>query len=133
MTRAALAGLLTLTLIACNQAPSEVSEGSTSEAGNETGVQPMVPGFYAIKSDDVVYSRTRLSADGSYTDYDGGDNVVGGGTWSSEGAQICFDPAGDGADQQESCWINDQPGDDGSFVTRLVGGDVSYEVTPLEE
>ena len=93
----------------------------------------MVPGLYAIESDAVVYSRTRLNEDGSYTDYDGGENVVGGGRWSSDGAQICFDPAGDGENEQESCWINEAPGADGSFVTRLVDGDTSYLVRPLDE
>jgi hypothetical protein len=122
-----------IALSACNQQAGPIEVEGKDEAEAAPAVQPMVPGFYAIKSEDTVYSRTRLAEDGSYTDYDAGDNAVGGGSWTSDGATICFDPAGDGENQQESCWINDAPGEDGSFVTRLVDGDVSYVVTPLGE
>ncbi len=122
-----------IALSACNQQNEPTGVEGKDEAEVAPTVQPMVPGFYAIKSEDTVYSRTRLSEDGNYTDYDAGDNAVGGGSWTSEGATICFDPAGDGENEQESCWINEEPGEDGSFVTRLVDGDVSYVVTPLGE
>lgn len=125
------AATLTLALAACGQGAGD--DLPEEDEADTVVVQPMVPGFYAIESADRIYSRTRLHEDGSYTDYDGGNNAVGGGQWSSEGAQICFDPAGDGENEQESCWINEAPGEDGSFVTRLVGGEMSYVVRPLGE
>lgn len=129
MIRIACAATALFALAACGTGPDRTEEPTISDKGD----QPMVPGLYAIESDAVVYSRTRLNEDGSYTDFDGGNNVVGGGQWSSDGAQICFDPAGDGENEQESCWINEAPGADGSFVTRLVDGDTSYLVRPLDE
>ncbi|MHA7818444.1 MAG: hypothetical protein ACX930_02230 [Erythrobacter sp.] len=135
MNRVALAALGSLAVAACGESAREdaaAPQADSSEAYTAI-VQPMVPGFYAIESDEVVYSRTRLAEDGSYTDYDGGDNVVGGGKWRSEGAEICFDPEGDGENEQESCWTNAAPGEDGSFVTTLVDGDTSYVVRPLGE
>lgn len=132
MKRIVIAALSPLALAACGESvDGETTPGQADTAPATAIVQPMVPGLYAIENSDRVYSRTRLHEDGSYTDYDGGDNVVGGGQWSSEGEKICFDPAGDGENEQESCWINEAPGADGSFVTRLVDGETSYTVRPI--
>ena len=54
-------------------------------------------------------------------------------TWFSAGPGICFDPEGDGEDQQARCWSNDPPNNDGSFRTQWVDGDEAYTITPLEE
>lgn len=131
MNRLILVGLAPLALAACGGGDGDEAAKPAPEADTAI-VQPMVPGLYAIESADRIYSRTRLHTDGSYTDYDGGMNAVGGGRWSSEDAQICFDPQGDGENEQESCWMNEAPAEDGSFVTRLVKGETSYLVRPLE-
>ena len=65
----------------------------------------MVPGLYEVGDETTVYGRTRLDEDGTYADLSG-DETVGGGTWRNDGTAICFDPEGDGEDQQERCWIN---------------------------
>ena len=53
--------------------------------------------------------------------------------WAHRGEEMCFDPDGDGEDQQERCWIQGEPSDDGSFTTTRVDGSESYMVTPLGE
>jgi hypothetical protein len=59
-------------------------------------------------------------------------NPVGGGTWEQRDGLMCFDPEGDSEDQQERCWTNSQPAEDGSFMSTRVDGEGSYKVTPLE-
>lgn len=92
----------------------------------------MGPGLYAVGDETTIYSRTRLNVDGTYIDLDEAMERVGGGTWEQRGEEMCFDPAGDGEDQQERCWTNSEPGEDGSFMSTRVDGEGSYRVTPLE-
>ena len=92
----------------------------------------VTPGFYSVGDDTTEYSRTRLDADGTYVDYNEG-REVGGGTWTAEGAIMCFDPEGDGEEQQERCWENSPADSDGSFMTTRTDGSGSYRVTRIEE
>lgn len=131
MNRSVLSAAALITLAACGAERDADPVGNTPVAPVE--VQTISPGLYAIMSDGTVYSRFRLAGDGTYADYDGAMNVTGQGTWSGSGSQMCFDPAGNGANEQESCWNNEPPRDDGSFMTRLVGGDTSYLIEPLTE
>lgn len=114
--------------------------GGEQPAADESVSQPpsppaniMQPGLYAVGDGTQIYSRTRLSEDGTYTDLNDAMERVGGGTWEQRGEQMCFDPEGDGEDQQERCWTNSQPDADGRFVTSRVDADESYTVTPIAE
>lgn len=107
-------------------------EPLTDIQSEETAAQPMGPGLYAVGDGTNIYSRSRLNEDGTYEDLDEAGEVVGTGTWTTSGSQICFDPEGDGEDEKERCWINDPAGPDGSFISRRVDGDESYRVNPLE-
>ena len=107
------------------------------KTGGKHGIPPipaqMVPGLYAVGDETTVYSRTRLNADGTYVDLTQELEPVGGGTWVQRGEQMCFDPEGDGEDQQEVCWTNSEAGADGSFMSTRVDGKGKYRVTPLTE
>lgn len=120
-----------LLLVACNAASDEPLPPEGKEL--DKGVQPMGPGLYAVGDGSQVYVRTRLATDGTYQDLDPSGAVVGSGSWSSLDEVICFDPAGDGEEQQERCWSNSPPDEDGSFLTTRDDGSESYRVTPLEE
>ena len=122
--------LVVATLAGCNQEPGPVLVESQE---SPEFVQPMGPGLYAIGDGEAVYVRTRLAEDGTYQDMDEAGTVVGGGTWFSASPGICFDPEGDGEDQQARCWRNDPPNTDGSFRTQRVDGDEAYTITPLDE
>ena len=130
---AALICATSLGLAACSGAP-ETSDGDIPrEPAEAASVNLMQPGLYAVGDGTQVYSQTRLNADGSYVDLDDAGEQVGGGTWQQRGNATCFDPTGDGEDQQERCWNNDDPNPDGSFTTTRDDGSESYTVTPIEE
>ena len=133
MIRLGVALLAASALAGCGESAYNPGEAADSDGQQVSADQPMGPGLYTINSRDRVYSRTRIHPEGTYTDYDGGGNVVGGGKWSAEGALICFDPNGDGEDEQESCWISETPSGDGSFVIQLADGDTRYTVVPQGE
>ena len=117
-------------LAACDvpaPADTDLTEDEGTEAA-ETGFV-MTPGTYEMVGADVVYSRTEIKPDGTYVDSANGEEV-GRGTWSVSGSTSCFDPEGDGDDQQERCWTNGTPAEDGSFVTTRVDGSESYTVRP---
>lgn len=130
--RTGLALVGALALAGCG---SEAADDPLPTEGAEpaAAVQPMGPGLYAVGDETTVYARTRLAEDGTYTDMTEAGETVGGGTWSSSDDVICFDPEGDGEDQQERCWRNEAPGEDGSFLSRATEGEEVYKVTPLDE
>lgn len=107
--------------------PEEVTEQQDAALHVE-----ITPGLYGVGDETTEYARSRLNADGTYVDLDG-DTPVGSGTWTADGATMCFDPEGDGEDQQERCWINESAGEDGSFISARDDGSQSYRVTPLGE
>ena len=130
--RARLALIGALALAGCGgEIPDEAAPTEGAELIPAT--QPMGPGLYAVGDGTTVYARTRLSADGTYTDMTEAGETVGGGSWSSREDVICFDPEGDGEDQQERCWRNEAPDKDGSFRSLQVDGEGEYRVMPLEE
>ena len=125
---------LAVGLAACSGAESE-----TNLAGSETTAEvapasgaAIAPGLYEVGDETTAYGRTRLNADGTYVDLDG-ETEVARGTWRSEGAQMCFDPEGDGEDEQERCWTNEPAAQDGSFISTRDDGSQSYRVTPISE
>lgn len=122
-----------LFVLACTQ--QEHSDPADNDGGAARApAQPMKPGLYAIGSADRVYSRIRLSADGTFSDLDDGLREIGTGTWREGGpATICFDPEGDGESQQERCWLNGPPDEDGGFLSRRVNGIEHYRVMPMDE
>lgn len=91
----------------------------------------ITPGLYAVGDETTEYGRTRLNADGTYVDLNG-DKPVAEGTWTTDGAVMCFDPVGDDEDQKERCWVNEPANSDGSFISNRDDGSQSYVVTPLE-
>lgn len=117
-----------IALAACDQAPPSEE---TPEVVAETNV--MQPGLYSVGDETTVYGTTRLNEDGTYVDFGESDEIVGGGTWRIEAETLCFDPKGDGEEEQERCWINEPASEDGSFVTSRVDGSQSYVVTPIAE
>lgn len=121
-----------LALSACDEAPADPAPVAPGPPAASVAAQ-MGPGLYAVGDGTQIYSRTRLSEDGSYTDIDEAGEIVGGGAWRNEEEEICFDPEGDGADEGERCWRNDPPDTSGSFMTRRTDGAEEYRVTPLEE
>ncbi len=128
MRKSHLATLALVALAACEDG---------SETGGKHGIPPipaqMGPGLYAVGDGTQIYSRTQLFEDRTYADFDAAMEAVGGGTWRTDGAtEICFDPAGDGADDEERCWSNGPPEKDGSFVSSRVGSAERYRVTPLK-
>lgn len=131
--RIALPLLAAWSLVSCGEsAPADEPLPPEGEA-LETMSQPMGPGLYAVGDGTQVYAQTRLGEDGTYTDLDADGNEVGNGTWSNEGEAICFNPDAPGEAGEKRCWLNDSPDEDGSFITRRVGAEESYRVTPLED
>lgn len=126
----AITGMLALAACAepADQAPAPTEE-ETAEA--TTGVT-IAPGLYAVGDETTEYGRTRLNEDGTYVDLDG-ETEVGGGTWTASEGTMCFDPEGDGEDEQERCWTNAAPDADGSFTSTRDDGSQSYRVTPIGE
>ncbi len=122
---------VSLALAACSS-----GEPGEPEAGDESGETPtpefyaMGPGTYDIEGGEgVVYATTELRAGGTYVDSAEGSEV-GGGRWTADGPNVCFDPEGDNEDQQERCWTNSPLKEDGSFITTRDDGSESYSVRP---
>ena len=126
----ALAAVAALT--ACEQAAPPAEQAATVEEP-EMVASVLEPGLYAVGDETTEYGTTRLNEDGTYIDYGENDEVVGGGTWRTEAETTCFDPEGDGEEEQEQCWTNEPPGDDGSFMSTRTDGSQSYLVTPIDE
>jgi len=126
MRIAAIAAFSSLVLVGCE------SSEAPATATPQSSAPVMGPGTYAVGDGTTVYSRTRLDADGSYYDLDDAGATVGTGTWSGAEDIVCFDPEGDGENEEERCWRNEAPDADGSFMSRRVGGMEHYRVTPLE-
>lgn len=98
---------------------------------------PLTPamgaGLYAIGDGISVYSRSQLAGDGTYTDLDEAGEAIGSGVWESEDDITCFDPKGDGMNEERRCWKSGVANADGSFMTQRVGGMEHYLVTPLSD
>jgi len=119
-------GSFALLATACDEPPPAETD-ITSPADAQMG-----PGLYAVGDGTTVYSRKRLNGDGAYLDLNEAGETVGGGSWFLRDEAVCFDPEGDGPDQEVRCWRNDPPDADGSFTTRRIDSPESYRVTPIE-
>ena len=128
--RIAVSIIAVAALAACEQAEPPAPESAAIE---EASPAVMQPGLYSVGDETTVYGTTRLNEDGTYVDYGENEEVVGGGTWRTADDELCFDPEGDGEEEQERCWTNEPAGEDGSFVTTRVDGSQSYLVTPIAE
>ena len=126
-----LAIMAPLALAACSQAsePEPQAEAAPQAEAPSPEFYTMGPGTFDIVGDNAVYATTELREDGTYIDSAEGQEV-GRGRWKVDGPQICFDPEGDGEDQQERCWTNSTMSPDGSFVTIRDDGSESYRVKP---
>ena len=126
-----LAILASLALAACGQAsgPEPQPESTPQAEAPSPEFYTMGPGTFDIVGDNVVYATTELREDGTYIDSAEGQEV-GRGRWKVDGPQVCFDPEGDGEEQQERCWTNSPMSPDGSFVTTRDDGSESYTVKP---
>ena len=127
MKKAILAAGL-FALAGCNQ--SEPAPEPT-----ETAAAPMPGaewvGTYTEAGDNGTTITSVINADGTYTDSDGAE-LNESGTWSMDGANICFDPEGDAADQPTRCYVVTTPDENGKFTATLVGGDgTAIEVTKV--
>ncbi len=122
-----------LAIAGCGETTDEAAEAEApaEEVAEVAGVA-ITPGLYAVGDETTEYGQSRLNADGTYVDMADGEEV-GSGTWTSEGATMCMDPAGDGEGQEERCWTNSPPDEDGSFMTTRDDGSQSYRVTPITE
>ncbi|QIQ85979.1 hypothetical protein [Erythrobacter sp.] len=131
----AASALPALALAACDQPPQdpEPLDPAPLPAEPAPAASVMKPGLYGMGDAGQIYAKTRVNADGTYVDMDGEGTEVGGGTWEVRGELTCFDPEGDGENQQERCWTNEEPEEDGSFITTRDDGSRSYRVTPLDE
>ncbi len=122
-----------LALVACGSGQDMPTEEDDMMMPEAEAASVMQPGLYGVGDGTQVYSRTRLNEDGTYVDLNDAGEQVGSGNWAQRGEEMCFDPEGDGEDQQERCWMQSEPGEDGSFTTTRTDGSESYTVTPLSE
>ena len=120
-----------LAVAGCSEAAGEAEEAPVEEAA-EPAVAAITPGLYAVGDETTEYGRSQLNEDGTYVDMNG-EEVVGTSTWTADGATMCFDPEGDGEEQQERCWTNSAPDGDGSFMTTRDDGSQAYRVTPISD
>ena len=67
-------------------------------------------GKYEMTMADGTVATETIHSDGTYTMVSGGKETKG--TWRMDGANSCFDPAGDAA---EACYTSTAPAADGSF------------------
>ncbi|MXO59562.1 hypothetical protein GRI89_08410 [Altererythrobacter salegens] len=109
------------------------SQSEPAPEPTETAKAPMPGaewvGTYTEAGDNGATVTTVISADGSYTEGDGAE-MNEAGKWSMDGENVCFDPDGDGADQQKRCYSVTKPDESGKFTATEVGGDGrSIEVT----
>jgi hypothetical protein len=121
-----------LGLAGCSATDNQEKQSSDSDLAAPASGAAMVPGLYNVGDETTVYGSTLLNEDGTYVDLNG-EERVGGGAWRSNADEICFDPEGDGEDQQERCWINGPVEEDGSLITTRTDGSESYRVTPITE
>lgn len=122
---------LATALSACG-APPEIDEAADdSSPAASPAAYVMGPGKYAIGSEETGYATTEVNADGTYIDRDADGAPVGRGTWRDDRGMACFDPSGDGPEEQERCWTNSELKEDGSFVSTLEDGSASYTIRPL--
>lgn len=110
-----------------------VAPGASIPSPEPSEQQPMGPGLYDIGSSPGSLARIDISPDGGFTNLAPDGRVVGQGTWTSTGNVICFDLEGSGDGLEERCWRNGSPGEDGTFLSRRVGGPEHYLVIPVEE
>ena len=96
--RIAVSIIAVAALAACEQAEPPAPESAAIE---EASPAVMQPGLYSVGDETTVYGTTRLNEDGSYVDYGENEEVVGGGTWRTADDELCFDPEGDGEEEQE--------------------------------
>jgi len=124
---------LVVGLAACGE-PEDTTATPEPEAEAEAvaGGMQIQPGLYAVGDETTEYARTRLNEDGTYVDLAEGEEV-GSGTWTTDGAVMCFDPEGEGEDQEERCWTNGPADADGSFTSTRDDGSQTYMVTPISE
>jgi hypothetical protein len=118
-------------LAACDEPPQEPDPLEPPPVPEGVAGAVMRPGLYAVGDGTTVYGRTSLSADGTFIDLDKAGATVHRGRWRAEGNTICLDVEGEAEDQQEHCWRNDPPDEDGSFMSRRLDGEKAYRVTPL--
>ncbi|MEE4153910.1 MAG: hypothetical protein V2I27_07095 [Erythrobacter sp.] len=114
-------------------APHPVAPGASIPSPEPSEQQPMGPGLYDVGSGPGALARVDISPDGGFTNLGPDGAVVGQGTWKSTGNVICFDLEGDGEGLEERCWRNGKPGEDGTFLSRRVGGPEHYLVIPVDE
>ncbi|MGB3469713.1 MAG: hypothetical protein WBA51_02700 [Erythrobacter sp.] len=132
MNRAGLAALIYLTVCACG--PQSAGDKPVDPEADNAPITALAPGIYAIGDGTEFYVRTRLNADGTYTDLGDAMEPIGGGTWRNDSSYVtCFDPEDDRKVREERCWAYDEARPDGSFMTRRVGGMEHYLVTPIGE
>ncbi len=119
-----------VSLAACGskeEAPPAPAETDYTGIG-DTATGDMT-GTYEVKNADGSVVIETINADGTYVDAtpDGAETERG--TWRQDGANMCFDPAGDAP---EACFAGGAPGPDGSFEIRDAQGNVASTFRKIE-
>lgn len=109
-----------LALTACGQRTDTATDATPSPAN--TMVAAPAPatqaatgnmaGKYEMTAADGTVTTQTVNPDGTFSQIAKGKETSG--TWRMNGAQSCFDPAGDAV---EACYTTTAPGADGSFKT----------------
>lgn len=122
----ALAGALALAACGGDEAAETPEVAETAS----TSVNPADVGLFEVSAMDGETIMHRRSADGTFIDiYDGEE--VGQGVWRrNEAGAMCFGQ--NEGDEEEACWVESEPGDDGSWVAMASSGD-TVTVRPVAE
>ena len=116
---------LFLTAAAC----AALAACGSNEEPAPAPVDTSVPEVGTTATGDMTGTYEIQMADGTYVDSTVDGTETERGTWRQEGAQMCFDPAGDEA---EACYAGGAPGEDGSFEMRDASGSVVSTVRKVE-
>ncbi|GAA4643687.1 hypothetical protein GCM10023115_16470 [Pontixanthobacter gangjinensis] len=112
------------TLAACGEKAADDAATTDIAATEEVAaaaVTAPAPGSYtATYADGTVVPYTTNEV-GVYTATVDGAEIKG--TYTSEGARSCFDPAGDGEDEGEVCWTATAADETGSFTATSDAGE----------
>ena len=129
----ALAALAGLAACGDNEAEETATVDPATTSAEPAGTSAMAdgttltPGSYTITHSDGMSYTVDANEVGVYTaDVNGTEQR---GTWTSEGSQTCFDPAGDNASEPTMCWTLSAPAADGTITATGQDGETATVVS----